>query len=400
MNRRELEAQLLSLVSEAFPIIKKNNDLRNLHDSVFSLSRGRGLIIAMDIAEKRILDAPIKLMIGQKEVREKYSEEYVSSMVFDCYAALLNGEKKESEAVNEITESLFSGNTREYLIIAELDNIEIVGDHAYALVDSTIKILKKEDVSFDVNKISLPGTTILGKPVIMTKVKTGEEEKAKKIAVHRFQISLNLIKLFVPHFKPTIKGGYRSYLRKLIVYDATEGSVSTNIERVGDSPVNKAKISPDLYASMVENGIEELLKDSEISRVVKDCLYWYGLGLDEDYLAARLLYNVTILEAVLKKKGELTELKRAVAERGAIILNAEFEDRKAAFKDLGKIYDLRSKVAHTGVSVDDEELVSKAGGYARAVLLALIDRAKAFNGNFEEFINHIDDIKLGKAEHV
>jgi hypothetical protein len=73
-------------------------------------------------------------------------------------------------------------------------------------------------------------------------------------------------------------------------------------------------------------------------------------------------------------------------------------DRKKAFKDLKEIYDLRSKVVHTGELIDNKDMASLAGRYARTVLLALIEKAKAFNGNFEEFINHIDDIKLGKVE--
>lgn len=400
MNKRELEEQLFSLVSEAIPIIKRNNDVRNMHGSVSSSLRGRGLIIAMNLSEKRILDAPAKLLLDQKEVRAKYSEEHVSNSLLDCYEALLNDKKNVAEVVKELEDNLLSGDIREYLIIAELDNVEIVEDRTYAFIDSNIEKLKKENVPFDISRISLPGTDLMGKPVIMTQVIAGENEKAKEIALHQFMVSLNLLRLFIPSFKPVLKGGFRSSLRSLIVYDVLERSVSTDIARVGDSPINKARINSELYDRMLESGISDLSADNNISRVVKDCLYWYGLGLDENYPAARLLYFVTILEAVLKKKGELTELKRAVAERGAILLNDTFEDRKAAFKDLSKIYDLRSKVVHTGVSVDNEDLVSKAGGYARVVLLTLIERAKAFNGNFEEFINHVDDIKLGKAEHV
>jgi len=120
------------------------------------------------------------------------------------------------------------------------------------------------------------------------------------------------------------------------------------------------------------------------------------LGLDEKYPSARLLNFVTVLESTLKKDGENTELKRAVSERGAILLHEKFEDRKEVFKQLREIYDTRSKVVHTGVLIDDKNLASLAGGYARTVLIKLIKQSKDLNGNFDDFIINLDDIKLGK----
>lgn len=79
-------------------------------------------------------------------------------------------------------------------------------------------------------------------------------------------------------------------------------------------------------------------------------------------------------------------------------MHEKFEDRKEVFKQLREIYDTRSKVVHTGVLIDNINLASLAGGYARAVLIELIKQSKDLNGNFEEFINNIDEIKLGKIK--
>jgi hypothetical protein len=121
-----------------------------------------------------------------------------------------------------------------------------------------------------------------------------------------------------------------------------------------------------------------------------------GLGLDEKYPLARLLNFVTVLESTLKKKSENTELKISVSERGDILLYKEFEERKKAFKQLKEIYDTRSQIVHTGVLIDDKDLASIAGGYARAVLIELIKQSKDLNGNFDGFIMNIDYIKSGK----
>jgi hypothetical protein len=400
MNRRELEAQLLAKISEVIPIIVKNNDPKNLLKSVFSSSRGKGLIIAMDYSEKEKLDAPAKYLLGLEKINKKYSEEYIENMLLDCFAELLFNEKGLNDYIKAIIDKLLTSEDKEYVIISELENIELIDDRKYEFIDSTIKMLKKEDIPFDASSIRLPGTDIINKPAIITKVRAGEKEKAKEIALHRFLVSLNLIRLYVPFYRPALKGCLHSSIQSLIVHEKTDKSISTDMKRVGNTLLKRAKISSELYNKMLESGIGELKKENSISRVVKECLYWYGLGLDESYPAAKLINFVTVLESALKKKGELTELKRAVAERGAILLNDKYEDRKAAFEHLSQIYALRSKVVHTGAFVYDKDLVSKAGGYARAVLIALIEKSKSFNGNFDEFINHIDDIKLGKVENV
>jgi hypothetical protein len=392
-----LEEQLLAKISEVIPIIRKNNDVKNLHKAVFSSSRKKGLVIALDFPEKQKLDAPAKYLLGIKEIREKYSEEYIENILLDCYDAFLSDEQTLNSYIKKIVDDLLESKIKDYLVISELENIELIDDQEYGLVDSVIKILKKEDIPFDADIIKVPGTDILSKPVIITQVMAGEKEKAKEIALHYFLVSLNLIRLYVPSFKPVLKGRLHSSIQSLIVHDNIEKSVSVDTRRVGDTILKRAKLSSELYNKMLESGIAELKKENAISKVVKECLYWYGLGLDESYPVAKLIDFVTVLESALKKKSETTELRRAVSERGAVLLNDSFADRKKAFEDLKKIYDLRSKVVHTGAVIDNKDMASLAGGYARAVLLTLIEKSRAFNGNFEEFINHIDDIKLGKV---
>ena len=396
MNRRKMEKQLEAMILEVAPILKRNNDLKNLKEAIFVSTGGNNLIIAMDYSEKEKLDAPEKYVLGFKEIRRKYSEKYIEKLFMNCFVDLLFNEKGLNDCIEAIVDELLTSTDKEYLVISELENIELNNDQEYELIDSTIKTLKKEDAPFDVSKISLPGMDILNKPAIITKVRACDKEKAKEIALHCFLVSLNLLGLFDPSHKPVLKGALRSSIQSLIVHDTTDKSVSVDMKRVGDSPLKKSQVSSEVYNHMLESGIGELQKENSISKVVKECLYWYGLGLDENYTAAKLIDFVTVLESTLKKKDETTELRRSVSERGAVLLNDNFEDRKTAFKHLKKIYDLRSKVVHTGALIDNKDLAALAGGYARAVLITLIEKSKEFNGSFEEYIIHIDDIKLGK----
>src|SRR3989344_4208024 len=363
MNKQELENQLKLKIDEFLPILKRNNNVENVRESFFCSQSDKTIVKIMTYSERETFNSPIKLLLNEKGIAEKYSEEFIDKKL--------------------------------------VENIRILDDQKYDIIDSTIKLLKEEDLPFKKEQFTLFGTETfnpINKPVIFTRIKAGESEKAKEMALHNFLVSFNLIKLYATNFKPVLKGCLLSGNQELVVYNETDKSMSANLSKVGDLLLNHAYLNNDLYNQLKNAGIEELSKPTRISQVVKECLYWFGLGLDEKYPSARLINFVTVLESTLKKKDETTELRRTVSERGAILLYDKFEQRKEAFKQLREIYDTRSKVVHTGVLIDNKDLASLAGGYARVVLINLIKKAKEFNGNFDDFIMSIDDFKLGKQD--
>ena len=53
-------------------------------------------------------------------------------------------------------------------------------------------------------------------------------------------------------------------------------------------------------------------------------------------------------------------------------------------------------MTHTGVLIHERDYASLAGDYSRRVLIKLIKMSKELNGDFNRFIDYIDNIKLGK----
>lgn len=401
MNKPELETQLKEKINELLPILKKNNNVENVKESFFCYQSNKTIVKIMTYSEKETYNAPLKLLLSQKGVPDKYSEDFIDKKLVEYYHKLLSDETKFDEYIKEIAKFILTDGIKDYFVFSEIENIRILDDQKYEFIESTIKILKEEDLPFKKEQFTLFGTdnfNPLNKPAIFTNVKAGESEKAKEIALHNFLVSFNLIKLYATNFKPVLKGCLLSGNQELVVYDETDKSMSANLSKVGELLLNHAYLNNELYTQLKNAGIEELRKPTKISQVVKECLYWFGLGLDEKYPSARLINFVTVLESTLKKKDETTELRRTVSERGAILLYDKFEQRKEAFKQLREIYDTRSKVVHTGVLIDNKDLASLAGGYARVVLINLIKKAKEFNGNFDDFIMSIDDIKFGKHD--
>lgn len=398
MNKQELISKMEEEIKKFVPVLKKNNNVENVRESIFSSSSDDSIVKVMTFSENELFNTPIKILLSEKNVFNNFSEITIQKKVVQLYHSILKDETKLNEELSGLVSSLVDASLSDFFVISEIENIRILDEDTYQIIDCTIKKLKTEDVAF---KFESPLLTenhdLRGKPVIFTKVKSGDTEKAKEVALHNFLVSFNLLKLYATNFKPVLKGCLISGNQSLITYDETTKNLSVNLSKVGELLLNHAYIDKNLYKQLQDAGIEELNKDNQISKVVKECLYWFGLGLDEKYPAARLVNFVTVLESILKKKNQTTELKRTVSERGAILLYEKYEQRREAFKQLKKIYDLRSKVVHTGVLIDDENTASLAAEYARVVLIKLIAKSKEFNGIFDDFIESIDDIILGKT---
>lgn len=400
MNKPELIQEIENKVKEFLPTLKLNNNIDNARESFFCSQSNETIVKVMTFSEQELLNAPIKTLLSNKIISERFSESTVQNRFVELYHKILSDEDEISNEVEKVVSYFINSPLYDYFIVSEIENIRIQDDNEYEFIDSTIKKLKEEDVPFNFESSLLTDHHDLrGKPVIFTKVKAGDTEKAKELALHNFLVSFNLLKLYANGFKPVLKGCLLSGNQSLISFNEQTKNLSCNMSRVGELPLNHAYLNQNLYDQLKDEGICELKKNNSISKVVKECLYWFGLGLGEVYPSARLINFVTILESVLKKKGEMTELKRTVAERGTILLYDKFEQRKEALSKLKKIYDTRSKVVHTGVLIDDKDLASLAGGYARAVLIKLIKKSKYFEGNFERFIDFIDEIKLGRVQN-
>lgn len=396
MNETEIKNLLKPMIEKYLPTLKANNNADKTGEGLFSSTniQNNTFVKIMDDSEQELFDAPVKYMLNQKIVSENYSKEFIQKKFVEIYHKILTDESKTDDYINEFVASIIP-NIKDFFVASEIENIRIMDDQEYILIDSTIKIMKENDLPFKEEKVLLLlGMDLTGKKSIFTKVRGGETEKVKEYALHNFMVSFNLLKLYAPHFKPTLKGCLLSGNQELIVYDETEKRLSTNLSKVGELLLKTAYLNKEVYKQLKEAGIDELRNVNTVSKVVKECLYWFGLGLDEKYPSAKLLNFVTVLESTLKRKNELTELRKTVSERGAILLCNRFEERKKVSKQLKEIYDTRSKVVHTGVLIDNKDLASLSGGYARAVLIKLIKMSKNFKGDFDEFITYLDDMKL------
>ena len=395
MSKQEMSSKFKELIDDFLSSFKANHG--NSIDAAYLWSmRDKSKIGPISsYEEQKIFDASIEYLLTLKGISKEYSEFYIRTSVMKLCHELLLGEGDDTAA--KLVENLIQRKSTKHRILSEIENIHL-DDGEYRLIDSTIKKFGEKDIRFNLKDSEvLKQKELLGKPCIHTEVKAKEDRKAEEISLHNFTLSFDLLRLYHPYFKPFLKGYSPSVFQTAIFHNGIyqAGGILT-LNHYDISEFVTVQIGKEFYNELVGRGIKELEKPTSISKVVKDGLYWYGLGLDEEYPSARLLNFVTVLEASLKKKGEKTELKRAISERAALILYDKYDERKEALKELKKIYELRSTVVHTGVLSDEKDYASLAGGYASAVLIKLIKMSKELDGDFNRFIDYIDDIKLGK----
>ena len=398
MSYKDFIDKLENKVDTYFEELNKNNNAEKSEEAfLFSHnSENSTYVKLLNIDDLEKFNEIVSLILSYSNVSERFSIEHIENKIVELFHQILIDNTDTRTKLESLYSNLKKDSDNEWFIVSEIENIRLLDIGPYQLINSTIKKLDKSDIPSDIDlKTGRNSVFIdcLEKPCIYTNIKAGDSEKACMLAINNFMISFNLLRLYAPNFKPAIKGTLVTGNQEIIRYNKTKQISGRGLYKMGDLPTNHAFLNNDYYTYLEKEGIKDLSNQSSINKVVKDCLHWYGIGLDENMPSARLLIFVTILETALKRKGEMNELKQRIADRCALLLGNDFDTRKYISEAIAKIYGLRSKVVHTGVIIDDQNIAELSGSYARTVLLELIKKNNQFKGDFEKFITEIDDMK-------
>jgi len=331
------------------------------------------------------------------EISKKYSQKYIEDKFVDLLHNIIDSDDAVThEQLDIFITELFNSIPKEYIIISKLENIEISEDLEYHLLDSVIKVFHKNESESDSD---IHKSQIFERdhtPIIFTKVSAVDNKKLKELALINFETTFNFIKLIYPNFDAKLTGAMLSGRRDfLIIKDWYMKSISSNVEWIGDSRVNKARLNSPIYEKLKYLKFETISKIQQ--KYLKDCLYWYGQGLKTENNSNKIINFVTILESLLKLKDEKTELNKSISERGAVMLNDSFEYRLLIKDELKEIYNVRSDIVHTGELTGNNNISTLAGAYARQIILRYITLAQRYKSH-EELVGYLDNLKLGFIE--
>lgn len=351
-----------------------------------------------------------------------FSTKYVEKKLFELLHKILCDHSRDDEYIGELYTNFIDNSKNNWRVIAQLENVRFVERAVFKLIDSTLKFMKPEDLSVSINSLQRDlfgphySNWVLSH-CIYTDVTAGDQLKAEELAIDNFNLSLNLLRLYFPNLNISIKRPISmSDTQEKIAYEIISINITKKDRNISEKNDKKkcVDLSPKIYDYLVKNGIDSLSNNSQIdcalkiSDVVKDCLYWYGLALNTSLLSAKFLHYVTILEAGLKLNGEDSEVTQKIASRCSLFLETDVGKRREIRKEIIKIYDLRSKVVHTGrilgkkseKELDDiasqMRLTESASIYARNVLIKLIRENNERKGDFEKLIKDLDNMNHKK----
>lgn len=431
MNEKEFVTEFESPMNNFCQLICNNkpNQLGNLKRSInFDFQND---VIISSIEQLDEFNHIINNITYYRDFKGRFSLKYVEEKLITLLHKLLDDSTKANVYIRELYTNLYDQSNHEWFVITKLNNIELKKTSPFKLTDSTMKIMFQEDFLeiSTLKEVKQQDQSIINlldlflypdsfnnwvlKPCIYTNVIAGDKFKAREFAIDNFNTSINLLRLYFPNYRVTIEGQISSSdntidsSQFIISYDKTERFLNS-------SPLNDSRrpliLDIEHYKELERLGINNLSDNSEISRRIKECLYWYGFALDASFLSAKLLNFVTIFEHLLKKNDEKNELSQRIADRCALFLGTDFENRKIICKKIKEIYKLRSTIVHTGYVFDKNpidkkpkekleglknnlELVNLAAEYAKRVLRKLIKENNRFDGNFNRFIDELDDLK-------
>jgi len=106
----------------------------------------------------------------------------------------------------------------------------------------------------------------------------------------------------------------------------------------------------------------------------------------------KVVYMLSALESTLLKN-ENEPIQQNLAERIAFFSTEGLDERKKIIKNIKRIYNLRSKYLHHGITQSESSILLEFLQIVWVFFSCLLTRTERFGGK-EEFLQYIDDLKL------
>ncbi len=220
-------------------------------------------------------------------------------------------------------------------------------------------------------------------------------ESSAKVSRARAELvvegALNILRVLIGeyHTRNIMQGGTvtrtlrAGYLQKYKASGFFDFSVSRSLRGASfeDDWYNKLRKAAGCTLCAMEavlNGLLEPWRCSPIQQRYIDALTWYGQGVTEPQVSAKIIKHVASLERITvtrKREGEEDYIAKTMVERVALLHYIFFPEEQGQHDkwkaDAAKVYDTRSRLMHGDYSPLSEELQDTAGLAERITRMAL-----------------------------
>ena len=210
-------------------------------------------------------------------------------------------------------------------------------------------------------------------------VKASDSEAAKWLAQRKLRLTLDALNFFGDFFtnlesRVTLPGDASFAKLTILSQNSTHRNVSleyTNFSLM----FSFGAVTP---TSARDSGFERvslILANSSASpldEAILSSLQWAGRASIETRREEAFMLFCIALEALLIRRQKLSELTQTFALRGAHLLVKDAARRSEAFEDLKHLYDVRSKIVHSGRNSVNQADLSKIRWLSKTALLTML----------------------------
>lgn len=379
-----------------------------------------GLTISMDDEAMRLLSETVhKIMELRPTVKERFSEDYVEDrlidIIFSCQgvptsnldAQLLKNAKSFLSKLQRTIET--------WVFLVPVVNLKLIGIKKMTIGDVNFYDINPKTLKYLESKFSakLGHQRTLNqrqtdfiknniKVLAAVKATAGETEKAQRIALHKVELSLNILRLYDYTKEIGIQREFFTSFGRENIYHQNVRTKTVGSSHGAPPPfhffpyyVDKPKLNL-MRKKMKLSQFNKLLRgvqSTKLSQKLAMSIYWYGLGIKDKKKVDRFVKLIVALESLLLEKKDRLK-KQVLQDRAAFILGRDKKTREKVYELVGKMYSIRSDIVHEGKHDVSEEDTLTLIALLRTLIFEMMSISKRLQ-SLKDIDQRISEIKLG-----
>lgn len=355
--------------------------------------------------------------------RKNFSNDYIDKIIWRAIALRIRIERKEKADYNtcaELLSKLFNESTKTFNVFIEIEGFYLSDKEVikfgktkfYLMTESKIReLLKNQGLTTKEDYYKSEVEYYKNKYLNKLYSETITEANDNKAAVEKANIYLNRMMNIINFFSGVYKiydlySGFlrrpgksgnpefvhthtftKSYPKKAQTYSSIEHQYDIHYDVLKKHlPLGKA-------LRIVETVLLKDETNSLFERILTS-LQWAGIALWEKKKEIAFTNYITALEALLLLDSH-TELSYRLNLYASFIVGKNFKSRTEIFNKLKSLYEIRSKIVHTGVyEIDDDDLNSLKFLVINVVLAILLEKKYIRCGSIDNFKEMMKEIVL------
>lgn len=364
-------------------------------------------------------------ILADSELSKNYSQKYLNSQIEEIVLDLLAANPQQ---IQQHTESkiqtwlsqLESRSVTEWTVIAPIANLVLrvdlleVGNVTFLKHDNseTVRIIDQIDMINqgtasppDVRHFmtNLTNRRLKNRVIAKLKIKAIDSNAAVEMGRIEIEHALNVLRLFGFGVMKNDPLSYKMlmgidgtvFAGQPIIATLTSAKANMNFESTGAlysyvfSQEEVAKM--DQLSFQYVNSMLKKEKKNDFEKLLETSIDFFGKGMNDQDLIDSFLDFIISLESLLLKEREPS--KGLLAERVALIVGQNLQQRLDAFDFIEYLYQLRSNIVHQGfvaVTLDD---VKKIAYFAFIVIITLFSHALKIE-KIDDLVDMCDKMKF------